>query len=116
MGRSKESNSDIFYHPPSKQQFTSIDFIFDETLAAGPTFNLQYNGGLFFNKFNKGSISHQPPIFVPHQQVFVTTTSPPTKATIMTIPGANTYIYTVFMTAPGAFTNILLKNFLTLIS
>lgn len=95
MGRSKETNRYIFYHPPSKQQFTSVDFSFDKTLAAAPTFNLQYDGGLFSNKFDEGSTFHWPPVFVPEQQVFVITTTPHIKATIMIIPGNNDNIYTV---------------------
>ena len=64
-------------------------------LAAGPTFKYQYDGGLYFNKFDEGSTFHCPLVFVPEQKVFVTMTTLPITVTIMKIPGTNDNIYKV---------------------
>ena len=58
MGRSTTSNCVEFYHPPSKQVLTSADYRIDPTLAAGPIFNLNYDGGLFFNTYHNEADTH----------------------------------------------------------
>ena len=58
IGRSTTSNCVEFYHPPSKQVLTSADYRIDPTLAAGPTFNMNYDGGLFFNTYHNEADTH----------------------------------------------------------
>ena len=97
VGRSKELNCLLFYHPPTQQTFTSEDFRIDETLAAGPTFSLQYDGGLFVNKFTNDNPSSSPTTFLPDQKVFIKQT-PNYKiipASIIAIPHSTEDIYTV---------------------
>ena len=47
IGRDTQSNSLEFYHPLSKQTFSNPTYTLDPTLASGPIFNLQYDGGIF---------------------------------------------------------------------
>ena len=51
IGRSSTSTALEFYHPPTKQTYASSVYKLDPTLAAGPVFNLHYDGGLFFNTY-----------------------------------------------------------------
>ena len=71
----------------------------DEVLTSGPTFGLNYDGGFYFNKYNDFNDQMRPPRFKPEQQVFITTTNPPTLAKILTIPSTDANIYTVQHTA-----------------
>ena len=52
IGRSSTSTALEFYHPPTKQIYSSSVYKLDTTLAAGPLFNLHYDGGLFFNTYH----------------------------------------------------------------
>ena len=53
VGRSLESNCLLFFHLPSSQTFTSDDFRFNETLAAGPSFNVQYDWGAVLQQIQR---------------------------------------------------------------
>ena len=52
-------------------------------LAAGPTFNLHYGGGLYFNKYNETTPITKTPTFSPDQKVFLSPSGIP--ATVLTI-------------------------------
>ena len=52
-----------FYHPPTKQFILSNTYHLDPTLAAGPTFDLSYDGGLLFNNYDITEDIHHPPGF-----------------------------------------------------
>ena len=58
IGRSTTSNCVEFYDPPSKQVLKSADYRIDPTLAAGPIFNMNYDGGLFFNTYHNEADTH----------------------------------------------------------
>ena len=96
VGRDTTSNACLFYHPGTQRTITSDEFVLDETLAAGPAFHLDYDGGLYFNKYSDHSDKIRPPFFSPEQTVFTTTTSLPLQGKIITIPQSPTNrIYTV---------------------
>ena len=95
VGRSDESNCLVFYHPPTKQMFTSEDFRLDESLAAGPAFGLHYDGGLFINKYVDNNEHFRPPTYAPDQRVFIHKGNSIIPSTILTIPEPHSTIYTV---------------------
>ena len=52
-GRSDKTNALEFYRPPTKQIYTSAEYRLDTNLAAGPIFNLHFDGcDLFFNTYH----------------------------------------------------------------
>lgn len=75
VGRNPQSNACLFYHPGTQRTITSDEFVLDETLTAGPAFHLDYDGGLYFNKYSDHSDKVQPPLFSSDQKVYTTTTS-----------------------------------------
>ena len=96
VGRDPFSNACLFYHPGTQRTITSDEFVIDETLCAGPAFHLEYDGGLYFNKYSDHSDTIRPPLFTPDQTVFSTTTTPALQGKILTIPSSPTNrIYTI---------------------
>lgn len=97
IGRSNKTHAFEFFHPPTNKIFTSATCIPDETIPAGPTFNLTYDGGLYFNKYNMKSSNMKIPTFHPEQQVYIKhpNGSPNIKAEIVAVPLDDTNIYTV---------------------
>ena len=65
VGKSEIANCLDFYHPPTKQIYTSAVYKLDPTLAAGPLFNLAYDGGLFFNVHHNDEDIHRVPTYTP---------------------------------------------------
>ena len=98
IGKSDETTAFEFYHPPSKQIFSSAVYRLDTTLAAGPIFNLHYDGGLFFNTYYNEADANRPPQFTVDQQVFFQPNQQEFKyipAKILAIPLDSTNIYTL---------------------
>ena len=95
IGRSNISHALEFYHPQTKRVLTSAIFRLDETLTAGPSFGLPYDGGFYFHKFVDTSSQHIAPTFEPKEKVLVRTPSGELNGTIITIPLQNDNIYTV---------------------
>ena len=70
VGRSAHSTALEFYHPPTKQIYSSSVYKLDPTLASGPIFGLHYNGGLFFNTYHNEADLHIAPTFATGQIVY----------------------------------------------
>lgn len=47
VGRSITANSSVFYHPHTKTLITTDDNMVDESIVAGPAFDIAYSGGCF---------------------------------------------------------------------
>ena len=69
VGRDATAKAFLFYLPDTKRTLTSDDFIIDETLPSGPAFDLDYDGGLYFNIYTDYNDQLQPPIFTLSQQI-----------------------------------------------
>ena len=95
IGRSDISHALEFYHPQTKRVLTSAIFRLDETLTAGPSFGLPYDGGFYFHKFVDTSSQYIAPTFEPKEKVLVSTPSGEITGTIVTIPLQNDNIYTI---------------------
>eukprot|EP00558_Chaetoceros_sp_UNC1202_P009040 CAMPEP_0197232302 /NCGR_PEP_ID=MMETSP1429-20130617/152_1 /TAXON_ID=49237 /ORGANISM="Chaetoceros sp., Strain UNC1202" /LENGTH=1842 /DNA_ID=CAMNT_0042690279 /DNA_START=1 /DNA_END=5529 /DNA_ORIENTATION=- len=59
VGQCQNSDSLIFYHPPSKQVLTSGDYNFDNKLPSGPQFHLHYDGGIDYKLHEPGIARHR---------------------------------------------------------
>ena len=70
------SNACLFNHPGTQRTITSDEFVIDDTLCAGPAFHMDYDGGLYCNKYFDHSDSVRPPLFAPEQTVYSITTTP----------------------------------------
>ena len=57
IGRCDISHSLEFFHPHTQRILTSAVYRVDETLTAGPSFGMAYDGGFYFHKFV--NTSHQ---------------------------------------------------------
>ena len=77
IGRDPKSAAFQFYHPGTKTTITSDSFTLDDTLPSGPAFNLEYDGGLYFNRYCDFNDRLRPPQFQPDQTVWVTSFDPP---------------------------------------
>ena len=86
VGRDPVSNAFLFYHPGTKRTLTSDDFTIDETLPSGPAFRLEYDGGLYFNKYTDFNDNLRPPQFIPQQKVYIINQTPALQAEILTTP------------------------------
>ena len=102
VGRSQYAKSLLFYHPPSQKTLHSDDFVLDETLAAGPAFDLPYEGGLFFNKYEEINDLLRPSKFAPEQRVHVKSSDKVTAGTIITVPAYGELIYTIKYDTDGS--------------
>ena len=71
-----------FYHPPTRQLLYSDDFVFDSNLCPGPTFNLDYDDGLYLHKckdyHDEDNITPYPPNY---QMFALSSRSPDTYTT-----------------------------------
>ena len=95
VGKSTTSDGMEFYHPPSKQIITSSDYKLDITKPSGPTFNLQYDGGIFFNLHNNDADVLRPPGIDINTMVYVQGYTPPKPATVIAVPFDESDVYTV---------------------
>ena len=95
IGRSSKSHTYEFYHPATKKIISSSIYRIDETIPSGPTFNLQYDGGLYFNKFNENYKTTKSPTYKVHDKAYVIQNNQILPVKIITIPITNDEIYTV---------------------
>ena len=98
LGRDDVSNQLEFFHPPTRQLLYSDDYIFDKHLCPGPTFNLDYDGGLYLLKYKDHQDEDNISPFPPNYAMFaLTSTSPDTYAPckILRIPERYSDTYTV---------------------
>jgi len=94
VGKSEKSNALLFYHPATKQLITSTRYKIDETLCPGPAFGLEYEGGLYFNKYCQNSEVYKPPLFPPQSTVFLNQDGSVKTAEIIAVP-INDDLYTL---------------------
>lgn len=71
VGRSNVSNSPLFFHPHTQKLITTDDFYMDESIPAGPTFDISYNNGIHFNSYAELNAYLKPPTFKPDQTLFL---------------------------------------------
>ena len=95
VGRSNHTHSLEFYHPTTKRIITTSTYQLDETLIAGPVFNLPYDGGLYFNKYTEYNDITRPPQFTPETTVYIKQQNDYILAEIISIPKLQDSIYTV---------------------
>ena len=95
VGRSKIANSPIFFHPHSKKLITSDDFYVDETLPAGPAFDISYASGIHMNSYAELNVYLRSPTFKPQQDVFVQVRDVFHPVKVITIPTRENNIYTL---------------------
>ena len=98
IGRDDTSNQMQFFHPPSRQLIYSDDFVLDKNLCSGPTFNLDYDGGLYLHKYRDYQDDENISPFPPDHSMFVQSSSSPityTPCKILRIPDKYGDMYTV---------------------
>ena len=97
IGKSTKTTALEFYHPPSKQIITSAVYRLDPTLAAGPIFDLNYDGGLFFNTYFNNADHHRPPQFTIDQSVYFQPNKDSSfiRAKVLSIPQDTHSIFTI---------------------
>ena len=71
VGRSTVANSPIFFHSYTSKIITTDDFYLDETIPAGPAFDIASNSGIHFNTYAEQNVHLRPPTYKPTQTVFV---------------------------------------------
>ena len=69
-----------------KKLITSDDFYLDESLPAGPTFDISYNNGIHFNSYAELNAYLKPPTYKPDQTVYINIKDIYQEATIITLP------------------------------
>ena len=100
IGRSNTTNALEFYHPHTKNIITSTFYKCDETLPAGPTFNLPYDGGFHFNKYVEPTVDTRPPTYPPQSTVYTRNNENKyDKMQVIAIPMQNSGIYTLQSTS-----------------
>ena len=98
IGRCNTSNCVEFYHPPSKQILRSTVYKLDPTLAAGPIFNLRYDGGLFFNTYHNEADIHLQATHTLDSMVYIKINNTPEQyiaAKVIGIPTDGSNVYTL---------------------
>ena len=101
VGRSTVSNSPVFSHPHTKKLLTTDDYYVDESIPAGPTFDIAHSGGLNFNSYTEANVYIKPPTYKPTQTVYVNIDETYHKATVITLPSRENNIYTVSLDYDG---------------
>ena len=71
VGRDPTSAAYLFYHAGTKRTLISDDFTIDESLPSGPAFRLEYDGGLYFNRYTDYNDKLRPPQFIPQQKIYM---------------------------------------------
>ena len=95
LGCAPQSNCYYFYHSTTKRNVYLDDFKLDETCFAGPTFNLNYNEGIYLNSCDNLNNNLSPPEFPPESTVYLQSCSPAIPETILQISDQNSDIYTI---------------------
>ena len=112
VGRSTTANSPVFFHPHTKKLITTDDYMVDESIAAGPAFDIAYSGGLYFNSYAEQNVYLKPPTFKPSQTVYVKIKEVFYEAEIITLPTREDNVYTVRMHADSSIHQNLEKDIL----
>ena len=90
VGTCPQSDSLLFYHPPSKQLLSCADsYYFDNFAPAGPTFGETYDGSFTWNTKSSLSTIHLPPTHQQSDTIYIQSSSDPTKhhkATVLSTP------------------------------
>jgi len=94
VGRSNKSNAVLFYHPTTKQLLTSTRYKLDEVHTAGPAFGLQYEGGMYINKYIDKARQNDAPAFNPETTVYLKHNGNIIQAEVITVPLSND-LYTI---------------------
>lgn len=87
-----------FYHPPTKQILHCAVYWLDPVLAAGPIFNLPYDGGIFFNTYHNEADLHQRPTFNINDTVFIPklkNSKEYVSCTVLGLPPLQSDLYTI---------------------
>ena len=58
-------------------------------ISSKNAFNLEYDGGLYFNRYCDFNDKLRPPQFQPDQTVWITSFDPPKEGKIITVPSSN---------------------------
>ena len=99
IGKSSHSSALEFYHPPTKQIYSSSVYKLDPTLASGPIFDLHYDGGLFFNTYHNEADTNISTTFAQDQIVYfqpsTTDNTAYVKAKVIGIPLDDSTIYSI---------------------
>ena len=95
VGHSNITNSYEFYCPSTKRIITTPLFRLDESLPAGPTFNLPYDGGMYFNKYNESNDSQRPPTYNIQTTVIYSQNNKQYICEVIATPSPINTIYTV---------------------
>ena len=67
----------------------------DESLPAGPTFDIAYNNGIHFNSYAELNAYLKPPTYKPKQTVFLNIKDVYHEATLIALPTREANIYTI---------------------
>ena len=110
VGRSTVANSPIFYHPHTSKIITTDDYYLDETIPAGPAFDIACTSRIHFNSYAKQNIHLRPPTFKPTQDIYVKYNNKYEKASIITLPTRDSNIYTVHIESDGTIHQYLEKD------
>ena len=87
VGTCPDSDSLLFYHPPSKQTLSCADgYKFDTFLPSGPTFKLRYDGTFNLNSVGPTSHYHTPHLHEENEEVFVNINDSVEPARIISVP------------------------------
>ena len=93
VGRSHNTNGLLFYNPTSRETYTSVDYVLDPTIAAGPYFNYKYSPSCYFG--SKSDNDTQPiPLHPPGSTVYHITSPTSDPATVIDIPSQDG-VYTI---------------------
>lgn len=95
LGRAENSPSTLFYHLSTGKIIISDDFYLDESIPAGPTFGLPFQGGFHFHSYRQLGEDLKSPTYIPHQNAFVEYDSKFQQAKLITLPSKGSFIYTV---------------------
>ena len=79
----------------TKKIITTATYQLDETLPTGPAFGLQYDGGLFFNKYCENSEQNKAPSHSPESKVYLQINNNVIEVEIIAIPTKDDGIYSV---------------------
>ena len=102
VGRSTIANSPIFFHPHTNKIITTDDYYLDETIPAGPAFDIACTTCLHFNSYAEQNVHLRPPTFKPTQTVFVKYNKIYQQAIIITLPTRESNIYTLQIKSDGS--------------
>jgi len=95
VGKSTKTNCYEFYQPSTKSIITTPTYRLDESIPAGPAFNLPYDGGMYFNKYCESNAHIRPPAFPPESTVYVKIKDTYTQAEVIAVPNMKSDVYTL---------------------